>query len=719
MQREVLIFEEAWAREQFLRYYPELDPANCQTWEDFLASAGEPVTEEFGHARAQFVEALKDTPSEKGDWLATVEQLREAPLRSAEDVEFCFSFLPTTAKNAFLKQLMELYLGSPMAAHDRVARNERVIAELGGTDPDDFAPRVSFLRARTPATGFQDLFTALAALLGNDRCRYLETWEWKPPMAGGSPRSFARVHVSTEHLPTALDRFAQKVAQVKQQLPAMELRVYFEGTPASRAYLGSRLAHDGVEIKAENSPTPPSFHSQFFQALRTSTLSLTDRLRLSSAWLLAPRASTLGDLDAWMEKQNLAPDHQAILRATASQAARASHKPFSVLPFHPLPLSAGSVSLFFLEPIPEPAGVLALDGDERFRLRVAGFAVPEAEPHRERNRQRLQALLASGPGRAFVFYAGEPPLAPRRVAQLSVESHTPVLRELEKSAPALPPGPYSATALEMYAECPAKYFYGYGTHLRAAQDPNRSFALWFGKIVHRTLERAFKETPWQQVDASLLKTRFDEALAEMLPSGLPAWLKVSLRRRFAPVAASVPKMEQSLREAFGALTPTRFEEDFQVTLGKAVFRGRIDRLDETAEGATLIVDYKTGAVDFSPEQIKKGNHFQALLYALAGRKRSDQAAGIVFYDLKQSEVKRGLVRETQVAPTAKKAMTRGHALSDEKWEQVVSEGYEHAHALVTAIESGDFAPTPSAPVCEYCDFGPHCRNRLGWTGGAL
>jgi RecB family exonuclease len=720
VQNELILFEETWARDQFLTFYPELDAALCQTWEEFLEAAGEPATDLFAQARAQFVQALKDTPSEKGDWLATVEQLRQAPLRTTEDVEFCFSFLPSTAKNAFLKQLLELYLGSPLAEHDLVSRNERVIAQLDQGDPSVYPPLVVFLRARTPTSGFEELFTALAGWLGADRCRYLETWQWQPAAhSQHSPTSFARVHVSTEHLPTALDRFAQKVAQMKQRLPAAQLRVFFEGTPASRAYLGSRLAHEGVEVAPQASTTPPDFHSRFFQALRTSALSLTDRLRLSAAWLRAPQKIALEQLDAWMQAQKLAPDHQSLLRDLANRSARVSPTKFALLPFHPLPLSAGSVSLFFLEPIPEPSGVLALDADERFRLRVAGFAVPEAEPHRERNSQRLQALLASGPGHAVVFYAGVPPLAIERTIHLPTDSQPPVLRISDSQTPTLPPGPYSATALEMYAQCPAQYFYSYGARLRATQDPKRSFSLWFGKTVHRTLERAFKQTPWQQVNSSALKTLFDESVSEMLPADLPAWMKISLRRRFVSVADQVPKMEQTLREAFGPLTPVRFEEDFQVALGQAIFRGRIDRLDETPDGSALIIDYKTGAVDFSPEQIKKGNHFQALIYALAGRKRSEKAAGVLFYDLKQGEVKRGLVRETQVSPTAKKAMTRGHALDDEKWEQVVEQGYEHAHALITAIESGDFAPTPSAAACDFCDFGTHCRNRLGWTGGTL
>jgi RecB family exonuclease len=165
----------------------------------------------------------------------------------------------------------------------------------------------------------------------------------------------------------------------------------------------------------------------------------------------------------------------------------------------------------------------------------------------------------------------------------------------------------------------------------------------------------------------------------------------------------------------GTLAEQPFEFSFSAELA---VRGRIDRLDKTESGANLILDYKTGSVDFSPEQIKRGKHFQALVYALAAEARGEPAAGVLFYDLKKSEVRRGLVRQSQLAHTAKKALTRGHCLTDGQWDELLTQGREHIDALGAALRAGDFRATPSAAACEYCEFGTHCRSRFGWTGGA-
>jgi hypothetical protein len=91
---------------------------------------------------------------------------------------------------------------------------------------------------------------------------------------------------------------------------------------------------------------------------------------------------------------------------------------------------------------------------------------------------------------------------------------------------------------------------------------------------------------------------------------------------------------------------------------------------------------------------------------------------VLFYDLKKGETRRGLLKDRLLPSTAKKSLTRGHALDEEKWASLLNEAREHASTLIHSLNAGDFHATPSAQSCEHCEFGALCRQRFGWTGGA-
>lgn len=700
--------------------YPASAGEHWLTWEEFLGRCGQPAPPDYAQAREAFAQALKATPSERGDWLATIEQLREAPLSTLEDAEFCFSHLPESSKNLFLKQLIELYFHSPLWEGDRVARTARAIDGLGNAELHLEIPELVFIKARIPSPVFRELFHSVASLPDGPACQYLETWDWNPD--ADRSRAFRPVVVRHLNSGLVLDRLSAKAAQLSKR-SALPIPLFFEGSASSQAYLQARLASYGLVVQngLPRKDTVLSFRSTFFQKLRAAHLPLAERLALSQQWLETTTLETeSGELGAWMEKQGISPDRQALLRDLPETVFSEHGTSVYLLPFHPVP--APQTGLYFWEPVAEPPGSLAFDSEERHRLRTAGFAVPEAAPHQERNQERLQALFQSPAGHPFVFLANPNETVPEtRCFDLKSASPRSETRERrEETIPETPMLPLSATALETYGNCPAQFFYSSISRLRAKKDPDSAFALWFGKLAHRALEKAFRETPWREVDEACLMKAFDASLEENAASlGDSAWLRVSLRRRFAPVAEKVPAIERGLREAFGALEPKRFEEDFEIELAGRKIRGRIDRLDQTADGANLILDYKTGNVDFSPEQTRKGTNYQALVYALACEARFEKPAGVLFYDLKKGETRRGLIREAAVPSTAKKTLTRGHALAEEKWKEVLKQGEEHAIGLITALGAGDFRATPSAQACEYCDFGNLCRQRFSWTGGGL
>lgn len=620
-----IVFEDSWIREECHALFPQLETHAWLDWEEHLEAEGFAPEPGFTEALQQFEQSVRQAPAETGDWWATLLQLRGAPLNTVDDAEFCFSFLPDTPKNAFLKKLMLLYLESGLAAGDRTARTQAAIEQSKGDPARDCV----FIRGTTPSP----LFAELARAHSHADAR--ETWQWNPT-EDSHPAFAAPVFEGTQV--ALLDRIADEVrkAQGRGKIP----RVHFAGSDAARAYLRYRLAHLGLDA-------------------------------------------------------------------------------VTVLPFHPLPHSPGNVSLFFFQAEEKETSVLALDALERYRLRTAGFALPEAEPRKQRFETYFSALAERAVGQRRVFLTTNPHIPGLRVRALSrrrppLPSRLPVFEKTLSPLPVLP-----ATALEVFQSCPAKFYFTQLLRLRPKEDPSERFALTFGNLVHETLEKAFRLGPWREITAAVLQREFDTLLARDREQWKEfPWFEVALRKRFAPLTEAIPRLEGEMRAALGEMSPIRYEDSFEIQTSGLRLRGRLDRVDRVGE-SVIVLDYKTGSVDFSPEQVKKGTSFQALVYALAARERFGSVAGVLFYDLKKAEVRRGMVRAETLPPTAAKALTRGHTLSAENWDALLAAGEAHLAALGTQIASGEYPAHSSDAECAYCEFGDLCRQHYGWSGGAL
>ncbi len=625
------IFEEAWGRDLFRTLYPHIQHVPLLTWNEWLETVEEPESLEYQQARSSFIASLAEAPkAETGDWLITLEELREAPLRYAEDAEFCFSHLPETQKNQFLKTVLLLYLNSELAVGDRAARSLRVLERLRVGELE-LSEDTLFIKARKPS----HLFFEIA------RGKTTETWDL--PVEAPQAQTRGALRLEFERTVDGLDRLALKARRLRDR--GATLRLHYDGPAGGLLYLQSRLASHAI-----------------------------------------------GDI--------------------------------TVLPFHPFPMESGTTTLCYFEDQPESLNALALDASERRALRKAGFILAEAQPAKERLCERITALFSARSGRRLLF--AKPDLEVGGSARRSVR-YVPPLALAPAAAPSLlsdaitgnrAVGTLTATALELYAQCPAKYFFEQQLRLRPRQEASRLFALWFGMLTHRALEQAYQQTQWHDLDTAALEAAFEKTLEAEEKIREPAWLAVALRTRFRQIARVLPAMETHLRTQLGTLTPSRFEQDFEVPFEKWKLRGRMDRVDRTQDGHSLVIDYKTGTVDFSPEHVRRGLHFQAWVYLLAAEALFEKPLGALFFDLKQGQTKRGMLQEVLIGKDAKKAFTRGHALSPENWQAVLNEGANQARLILKKMETGDWTPSPAPASCEYCDLGTHCRVRTGWIGGS-
>ena len=192
----------------------------------------------------------------------------------------------------------------------------------------------------------------------------------------------------------------------------------------------------------------------------------------------------------------------------------------------------------------------------------------------------------------------------------------------------------SASRLETWSTCPYKYFLQYGLGLSALEEPERTMTLEptdRGQLIHDALERFWRA----EHDAGRLPLAVDatapalervEAIAntvlgEFASRGVtgPAvlWraaraeivsdLRESVRRTIADASGFVPRR---FEVTFGTVPPEDGGDaiggvtlDGQYPLG---FRGRIDRIDVSADGRRgRVVDYKTGKAHKTPKAGKK------------------------------------------------------------------------------------------------------------------
>jgi hypothetical protein len=534
------------------------------------------------------------------------------------------------------------------------------------------------------------------------------------------------------------------------------LPVAFEGEghelEALRYLLQYRRIPYAIWPPAEEKPTSEKgiAHSALTDIVgairRDARLPLSERLRLSGM-LLADSFGRRQDQswdDYWAKLQRInrlsekeASYLRSLARASVGKAKLENAKPSALpeggvilLPFLALPnLARFSAATYlgkkFLNPKSQELALHPLEMEALFR---AGFPIPRAVDERARRKSALQSFLISHPRRRFLI---TPTPLPETEGRFKIRRLRDPVRaeplpkgEIPWAPPPklpLPARPFSASQLESYAQCPARYLYSNKLRLRRGVGTEDEYPLLLGQLVHSALERFFKKNPGARISSDEatagLESGFREALHAMMPTideNHP--FQIILFEHFRRLVRPVPELESQIETLYGTTTRESFEKDFAITVNGLTLKGKIDRLDRTPEGALLVLDYKTGTVDFSPSHIAEGAHFQALVYWLAAEKLSEgKVAGVLFYDLKKGEIRRGIVEDRALQPGGKKVLTRGHVMNQEGIAKIKAAGLAQLEKLARAIREGDFNPRPDPGVCEYCDFPSFCRKGVGYV----
>lgn len=626
-------------------------------------------------------------------YLKTLERLRETFILLPDHVEFCFDSLPKTPKNTILKNLMLAYFNSELH-QDWVTAAWRLIARLKSAEHFGIETAV-FVRSLEPSLILGEIATAFRYSACDVRLV-----EAADIAMGGAEMPSSDVGNVTWMEGSLTSRIAGLAEAIRTALGSGVSKVFipFCGNWETRQTLEVAIASVGARtktIETKNTEEDP------FGALTHAPFPLLRRLQLQRIFI---EGNGRFDPSQWIafwdkafsDKQITEDEHRHLLCPPNSGRLAVTSANVFLGPFiipHEQP-QAKTFAFLSDEPFSTFENSLFLTDDECHTLVRQGFPLPNYHDYKTRilSQCHLAKTVYAPPG--VCDTARSKPTSDFRLNP-KAHSESPVI---------FPPRPLSATALENYARCPSIYFFQNALRLREPQSlSDRSYSLLLGQAVHLTLERLFsKGQPLDNLNAT-----FEHVLKEkypMLSRSHP--MIVCLMSGFKTIASHIPPLEHQLREMFGLVQSIHFERSFEINVGSLSMRGKIDRIDCTTNGKWLLIDYKTGSVDFSPQHIASGTHFQALVYLLAAE---HETIGFLFYDLKNGELRRGLLREEHLSTQAKKSVTRGHALKSDRWEALIAAGKEHIQRIGELILSGRFEPTPSASDCARCALPTHCR----------
>jgi putative RecB family exonuclease len=209
-----------------------------------------------------------------------------------------------------------------------------------------------------------------------------------------------------------------------------------------------------------------------------------------------------------------------------------------------------------------------------------------------------------------------------------------------------------------------------------------------GTLVHRVLEGLFWRYPQGQRSLRSASAELELAWAELQAD--PDYMALAL----APGDADTLRSEAaSLIENYFALedpneiTPVGIELMLEARVGSMRLRGILDRLDRTADGELVVVDYKTGrAPSLTYEHSKLiGVHIYALL--------CQEVLGQRPVQVKLLHLKEPMVI---IAEPSDQAVRGQRVKTMAVWS-----------AIERACDKEDFRPRPSA-LCNYCRFRAFC-----------
>ncbi|KKW42504.1 MAG: hypothetical protein UY92_C0006G0065 [Candidatus Magasanikbacteria bacterium GW2011_GWA2_56_11] len=275
--------------------------------------------------------------------------------------------------------------------------------------------------------------------------------------------------------------------------------------------------------------------------------------------------------------------------------------------------------------------------------------------------------------------------------------------EAQKTAPQYRlPDAFSFSQIKAYETCP--YQYKLAHILKIPTKGSASFS--FGQTMHAALQRFYERVRELNsatqgslfaapAAASLSGAVKAPSLAELLQyyeeAWIPDWYR-SQRQREEYYAQGKDILKRFYAAEDGNWTvPVALESWFKIKVGNYLVHGRIDRVDQLADGTLQIIDYKTGK---SKEKLAADDKAQLLVYQMAAETLSEYrhmgaTSKLTFYYLNDI-IQTSFVGRSEELERVRNKIT----------------------AAIDQISAGQFGATPGPHVCQHCDFRDICEFRV-------
>ncbi|GAA7200211.1 ATP-dependent deoxyribonuclease AddB [Helicobacter pylori] len=232
---------------------------------------------------------------------------------------------------------------------------------------------------------------------------------------------------------------------------------------------------------------------------------------------------------------------------------------------------------------------------------------------------------------------------------------------------------FSASSLNAFLTCKRRFYYHYMKRFKESPKDENNSAV--GSLLHELLKEAYEKdkNPYALEERLiwLLETRENITPKERLDT------LVALKK----IQAFYTKEKERFKAKIKILD---LEKSFETIIQGVAFKGRIDRIDKTADNEIILLDYKFKS-DLKIAQIS--TDYQMAIYAFALKNLGyREPIKAFFYDLRKGE----LVEEDELVLQAKMDHLEFSLISKLKQEI-------------------DFEKTLEVKDCEYCSFKDMCN----------
>ncbi len=274
-----------------------------------------------------------------------------------------------------------------------------------------------------------------------------------------------------------------------------------------------------------------------------------------------------------------------------------------------------------------------------------------------------------------------------------------------------------ASVLKDQAACAFRAFAIYRLGAEDIEAPHAGLdALERGTLVHHMLASAWNELKTKRA----LDATSAAALDAILANAADGTIARARRDRPTILAGRFAEIEKQrlVRLARDWLAHERERGDFRVIasedkraleIGGLKLNVRLDRVDETAGGQRIVIDYKTGESKLASMLGARPEEPQLPLYLTASE---PDAAGVAFAQVRAGDMKFvGLAREADLLPGVKTPASAGRSRAERGWAEQVAFWRFEIDRLARDFSAGraEVDPKELRGTCEYCDLKPFCR----------